>query len=230
MPSERWREDEEEHYGAMGASSAGPGAQPMIDKVLRVPKEQALAPVAARLPVAIHPTGVTGVAFVAGLAASAAAAQQLYAWSIAFWMLNRVLDGLDGTLARVNHKQSDWGGYLDIVLDTVIYAAIPVALVLSSPSSAAWLSLALLLTSFYVNGASWMYLAALLEKRRQGAAARGELTTITMPSGIIEGTETVVFYTLFLLFPRAAVPMFGLMTVLVLATVLQRFVWARRIL
>jgi len=202
----------------------------MIDKVLRVPKEHVLAPVAARLPGAIHPSVVTGIALVAGLAASAAAAQQWYGWSIACWTINRLLDGLDGTLARVHGRQSDWGGYLDIVLDTVVYAAIPVALVLGSPSSAAWLSLALLLASFYVNGASWMYLAALLEKRHQGAASRGELTTVTMPSGIIEGTETVVFYTLFLLFPRAAVPLFGVMTVLVLATVLQRFVWAWRVL
>ncbi|HSH79476.1 MAG TPA: CDP-alcohol phosphatidyltransferase family protein, partial [Herpetosiphonaceae bacterium] len=185
----------------MGASSAMVGPGPMIDKVLRVPKEQVLAPVALRLPDAVHPTVVTGAAFVAGLAASAAAAQQWYGWSIAFWMLNRVLDGLDGTLARVHGKQSDWGGYLDIVLDTVIYAVIPFAIVFGSPSSAAWLSLALLLASFYVNGASWMYLAALLEKRRQGAATQGELTTITMPSGIIEGTETVILYTLFLLFP-----------------------------
>ena len=202
----------------------------MIDKVLRIPKEQVLAPLAMRLPDAIHPTVVTGAAFVAGLAASAAATQQWYGWSIAFWLLNRVLDGLDGTLARVHGTQSDWGGYLDIVLDTAIYALIPLALVLGSPSSVAWMSLALLLASFYINGASWMYLAALLEKRRQGAAEGGELTTITMPGGLIEGTETVIFYTLFLLFPRAAVPLFGLMTALVLVTVLQRFLWARRVL
>lgn len=214
----------------MGASSATEGTGPMIDKVLRVPKEQALAPIAVRLPDAVHPTLVTGAAFVAGLAASAAAAQQWHGWSIALWTINRVLDGLDGTLARVHGKQSDWGGYLDIVLDTVIYAVLPFALVLGSPSSAAWLSLGLLLASFYVNGASWMYLAALLEKRRQGAAAGGELTTITMPGGLIEGTETVIFYTLFLLFPRAIVPLFGLMAVLVLATVLQRFLWAQRVL
>lgn len=202
----------------------------MIDKVLRVPKEQLLAPLAMRLPDAIHPSVVTRAAFVAGLAAGVAAAQQWYGWSIALWILNRVLDGLDGTLARVHGKQSDWGGYLDMVLDTVIYAVIPFALVLGNASSAAWLSLALLLASFYINGASWMYLAALLEKRRQGAATAGELTTITMPGGLIEGTETVVFYTLFLLFPRAVVPLFGLMTVLVVATVVQRFLWARRVL
>jgi len=88
--------------------------------------------------------------------------------------------------------------------------------------------LALLLASFYLNGASWMYLAALLEKRNAGAAARGELTTVTMPAGLVEGAETVVLYTLFLLFPGALVPLFGLMAVLVLFTVGQRVAWAAR--
>ncbi len=200
----------------------------MIDKELRIPKEQAFGPLALRVPRAIHPTAVTLVAFAAGILAAAAVWQQRYTLGLLLWSVNRVLDGLDGTVARVQGTQSDFGGYLDIVLDTVIYAAIPFALILSRPSTTGWLSLTLLLASFYINGASWMYLAALLEKRRQGAAARGELTTITMPTGIMEGAETVIFYTLFLIFRATLVPLFGLMAVLVVATIAQRFVWARR--
>jgi hypothetical protein len=79
-----------------------------------------------------------------------------------------------------------------------------------------------------VNAASWMYLAAILERRGAGAAARGELTTITMPRGLVGGTETVVFYALFLALPRTLVPLFILMTALVLVTVMQRLVWAVR--
>jgi hypothetical protein len=58
-----------------------------------------------------------------------------------------------------------------------------------------------LLGSFFVNAASWMYLSAVLERRGAGAAARGERTTVTMPPGLIAGAETVVLYTLFLVFP-----------------------------
>lgn len=202
----------------------------MIDKLLRGPKEVALRPIALNLARSIHPTTVTLAAFGAGLAAGVAVWQQAYALGAALWLLNRVLDGLDGTVARIHGKQSDLGGYVDIVLDTVIYALIPLALVLSAPSAAGWLSLAVLLSSFYVNGASWMFLAALLEKRNRGAAAQGELTTITMPAGIVEGTETVVFYTLFLLLPGAAVALFWTMALLVFATVGQRLLWARRAL
>ncbi len=148
----------------------------MVDKLLRAPKEQVLAPVATRVFHAVHPTTLTLAAFGIGLAAAVAVWQGAYGLGVGLWVLNRVLDGLDGTVARLHQKQSDLGGYLDIVLYTVIYAAIPFALVLSQPQPGAWLSLAFLLSSFYINGASWMYLAALLEKRRQGAAARGELT------------------------------------------------------
>ncbi len=198
----------------------------MVDKLLRVPKEQMLAPVATRIFHAVHPTTLTLAAFGIGLAAAIAVSQAAYGIGVALWVINRLLDGLDGTVARLHHKQSDLGGYLDIVLDTVIYAAIPFALVLSRPALLSWLSLAFLLSSFYVNSTSWTYLAALLEKRRQGAGARGELTTITMPGGLIEGTETVLFYTLFLLFPGGSVYLFTLMGLLVGATIVQRLVWA----
>ncbi len=198
----------------------------MVDKLLRVHKEQMLVPVAARLGGAVSPNALTVVAAGAGLAAAASAWQQRYALSLALWAVNRVLDGLDGTVARTHGTQSDFGGYLDIVLDTVVYALLPLGLIAGRPSAAGWLALAALLSSFYINGASWMFLAALLEKRQHGAHARGELTTITMPAGLIEGAETVAFYALFLLLPVWAAPLFWVMAVLVTVTIIQRLWWA----
>jgi phosphatidylglycerophosphate synthase len=200
----------------------------MLDKTLRGPKEMMLAPIASRWFARVDPTTVTLLAFGAGVAASVAAWQQAYSVGVGLWIANRVLDGLDGTVARVHGKQSELGAYLDILLDTAIYALIPSAIVLGAPSEAGWLSLLVLLISFYMNASSWMYLAALLEKRNLGARARGELTTITMPSGLVEGSETVLLFTLFLLFPAAHVPLFLLMAVLVFATIAQRLIWARQ--
>ncbi len=200
----------------------------MIDKVLRSPKEQVLKPVARHPLRVIHPTAITLVAFGVGVAAAAAAWQQAYVLALGLWALNRILDGLDGTVARLHKKQSDLGGYLDIVLDIVVYALVPLALALSVDTREVYLALALLLGSFYINGASWMYLAALLEKRKHGAHKQGEMTTVTMPGGVIEGTETIIFYSLFLLFPGALVPLFGAMAVLVLITAAQRLVWSTR--
>ncbi|NJM05749.1 CDP-alcohol phosphatidyltransferase family protein [Candidatus Gracilibacteria bacterium] len=200
----------------------------MIDKVLREPKETLLTPLVRGPLRRIHPTAVTVAAALVGIAAGVAAWQAAYVLALGLWVANRLLDGLDGTLARMTGQQSDLGAYLDIVLDHVVYVAVPLGLALASGTSSAYLALAALLASFYINGASWMYLAALLEKRNTGAAARGELTTVTMPSGLIEGAETVVLFTLFVLFPGALVPLFGLMTVLVFVTAAQRVVWATR--
>ncbi len=200
----------------------------MIDKHLRRPKEQIMNAPAAVLPRSLHPTNVTLAAFAVGILAAVVIAFGAYWWGLALWFLNRILDGLDGTLARRANLQSDLGGYLDIVLDHVVYAAIPLALVLSAPSYAAALSLAGLLASFYINGASWMYLAALLEKRKQGAASQQEMTTVTMPPGLIEGAETIVFFSLFLLLPGQAPILFGLMAALVMFTAAQRVFWAVR--
>ncbi|MEP7187551.1 MAG: CDP-alcohol phosphatidyltransferase family protein [Roseiflexaceae bacterium] len=202
----------------------------MVDKLLRIPKEQALTPVAMHLLRRIRPTTITLFAFSVGGAAALAIWQGYYLLGLVLWLLNRVLDGLDGTLARITDQQSDFGGYLDILLDTVMYAIIPTALAFSVDTPHANQVLILLLISFYVNGASWMYVAALLEKRRAGATASGELTTITMPSGLIEGTETIAFFVLFILFPNAIVALFIVMALLTFATIGQRLIWAARAL
>ncbi|MBC8160815.1 MAG: CDP-alcohol phosphatidyltransferase family protein [Roseiflexaceae bacterium] len=198
----------------------------MFDRVLRVPKERLLIPLATGPLRNLDPTLVTVAAALIGVAAAAAAWQQQAAAAVFLWALNRLLDGLDGTLARHNNRQSDLGGYLDIVLDTLIYAIVPIGLALGVHTVGGYLALALLLASFYINASSWMYLAALLEKRSQGAQANGELTTITMPGGLIEGAETIVFFTLFLLLPSWLVPLFSLMALLVIVTTCQRIVWA----
>jgi phosphatidylglycerophosphate synthase len=197
----------------------------MVDRWLRVPKERILEPVAQRLVGQIAPNVVTIAACGIGLLTAGAAWAGLYGVAVGLWIVNRLLDGLDGSLARAGNRQTDFGGYLDILLDTVVYAAIPLGLALAANTSAAYLALAVLLASFYINGASWMYLAALLEKRAHGATAQRELTTITMPHGLIEGAETIVLYTLFLLFPGWIVPLFGLMAALVMVTVVQRMRW-----
>lgn len=202
----------------------------MVDRLLRIQKEQALTPIALHLLRRIRPTTITLVAFGVGVAAAAAIWQQQYTLGLILWLLNRVLDGLDGTLARITNQQTDFGGYLDILLDTVMYAAIPTALAFSVGTPHADQALILLLISFYVNGASWMYVAALLEKRRAGAVTSGELTTITMPSGLMEGTETIAFFVLFIVFPGAIIPLFIAMALLTFATVGQRLIWAARAL
>ena len=200
----------------------------MFDLLLRPVKDQVLGPFARAIGRSVSPMTVTIAALAAGLAAAAFIARGAYGMALVLWGLNRVLDGLDGSLARVQGSQTALGGYIDIVLDFVVYAAVPISFVIATPDASLALAALVLLGSFFVNAASWMYLAAILEQRNQGASARAELTTITMPEGVVGGTETVVFYALFLLLPRHLVLLFGIMSVLVLASVAQRLIWAVR--
>lgn len=73
-----------------------------------------------------------------------------------------------------------------------------------------------------------MWLAAVLEQRNLGARTTGESTSVTMPGGLIAGTETMLFYTLFFLFPKHLAALFATMAALVIVTAAQRVVWAAR--
>ena len=200
----------------------------MFDDLLRHLKDRLLTPVAARLGRRVHPNAVSVAALAVGLLVGVLAARRLYGAALAAWALNRVLDGLDGTLARVTGRQSDFGGYLDILLDFVVYAAVPLGLVYGAGTLDAARAGLWLVASFFVNAASWMYLSAVLERRAQGAASRGELTTVTMPPALVAGAETVVLYALFLAFPARLTLLFAIMAALVGANVVQRLVWAAR--
>ncbi len=169
----------------------------MLDNLLRGVKDLILLPIAGHLK-SVHPNVITIAAFGIGLASVFLLIQQRYAWGLFFWLLNRFLDGLDGTVAQLHQRRSDGGGMLIFWPILPFTRLSPLPWCWSVPL-AKYLSLAFLLASFYLNGASWMYLSAILEKLARGAEAKGELTTITMPAGLIGGTETIVFYCLFII-------------------------------
>jgi phosphatidylglycerophosphate synthase len=134
------------------------------------------------------------------------------------------LDGVDGLAARVHNKTSDWGGYLDLLMDWVIYLLVPLAFVWAMPTTQNLWAMIFLLVSFQVNTLSWTLLSAILEKRREGD--RGRLTTMEMPTGLIEGAETVFLFSLFFLLPGYVAALFWIMGALVFFTAGQRFWWA----
>jgi len=200
----------------------------MFDDWFRRHKERWFAPLALLLGRSVSPLAVTLTALALGLASAFAASRAAWMLAVLLWILNRLLDGLDGTLARVQQRQSDFGGYLDIVLDFAVYSAVPIGIAITLETRASWLVTSVLLATWFVNAASWMYLSAVLERRGAGAAARGELTTVTMPRGLVAGTETVVFFTLFLAFSPHYVTLAWIMSVGVTIGIGQRIVWAAR--
>ena len=201
----------------------------MFDHLLRGLKDRLLTPLATLLR-GVPPNLLSLIALLFGLSAAVAAATGAWAAGLVLWLANRVTDGLDGTVARVAGRQTDFGGYLDILLDFIVYAAIPLGFAMQSSDRLVLVLAVALEGMFLVNACSWMYLSAVLEKRASGARATGELTTVTMPPALVAGFETVVFFALFYLFPLKLPLLFGLMTTLVGLNVVQRLVWARRVL
>lgn len=147
--------------------------------------------------------GVTLAGLAVGLAGAGVIAVAGPWWmALALVLASRVLDGLDGAVARVEGK-SDFGGYLDIVADFAFYAAVPLAFVLRDPvlNGAAG---AFLLATFYINGATFLGYAVLAEKRGMETASRGE-KSLYFTAGLLEGTETIGFFALLCLWPDAFV-------------------------
>ena len=136
-----------------------------LDEHLRQVKEVTLLPfcrIAARF---ATPTQLTLVGFVFGLLAPVCIIWQFYVLANFLWWINRFFDGIDGVVARLSNRQSDFGGYIDILCDFTIYSLIPISLVVAEPSEQSYLIVALLEGSFFMNAASQLYLGSLLEKR-----------------------------------------------------------------
>src|SRR5262245_20755769 len=75
---------------------------------------------------------ITVAGFASGLAGMAVIALQAYDVGLVFLLANRLSDGVDGVLAR-RTGSTDLGGYLDIVLDFIIYSGAAFAFALARP-------------------------------------------------------------------------------------------------
>ncbi|NUB46563.1 CDP-alcohol phosphatidyltransferase family protein [Fertoebacter nigrum] len=139
-------------------------------------------------------------------------------------LASRIADGLDGAVARATQK-TDFGGYLDIVCDFLFYGAVPLAFALRDPANAPAASF--LLTSFYVNGTSFLGYAVLAEKRGMTTSNRGE-KSLYFTAGLLEGSETIAFFVLLCVWPAGFVPLAWGFGALCFVTALARVLLARR--
>ncbi|MFT6293448.1 MAG: phosphatidylglycerophosphate synthase [Ilumatobacter sp.] len=198
----------------------------MLDSMMRPVKDRLLAPLISTPLIRLHPSVISAIGLAFSLGAATAAWRQIPLLAVALWMVGRIADGVDGLAARATGRASDTGGLLDFVFDTIGYAAIPIGLAFGLDDRLGWIATAVLLASFYLNAVSLGYIAALLEKHALGAAATGQPTSAVLPRGLIEGTETIVFFTIALAFPDAATTVWWIMAALVTVTALERVRWA----
>lgn len=146
----------------------------------------------------IHADALTLLGFATGMAGAAMIAIGSFRWALGLILLSRVLDGLDGAVARAT-KRTDRGGFLDITLDFFFYAAVPLAFAAHATLSNT-LPAALLLASFYMNGTAFLAYAIMAAKRGQETTTQGQKSLYYM-TGLAEGGETIALFVLCCLFP-----------------------------
>jgi phosphatidylglycerophosphate synthase len=173
-----------------------------------------------------HPDAVTLAGLALGLVAAASIAFGAPGLALAPLLLSRLADGLDGAVARAT-RTTDFGGYLDITADFLFYGAIPLGFVLLDPAANGAAG-AVLLLAFYVNGASFLGFAILAERRGLSTAAQGVKNLYYSP-GLLEGTETILFFVVLCLWPAAFPPLALAFAALTAATTVQRLLRARKL-
>lgn len=190
----------------------------MLDPVARRLTAPVLDVAARRIATTgVHPTAITALGWLAGLGGCVAIVNGAWTVAAGLWLLNRVLDGLDGAVAR-QVGPTDLGGFLDIVADFSIYAAIVLAVAIEVPE--ARLACTALLVAYYVSGTAFLAMSSILERRR--AENHLDPRSLRFVGGVAEGTETVIAYVVLMLLPQHAELIVWLFLVAVAITALQR--------
>lgn len=172
----------------------------------------------------IGANAVTLAGLIPALGAGLAIAHQHYLLALALIALNRLLDGLDGAVARANGI-SDLGGYLDTLADFAFYIAVPLGFGFAAAANTA--PAMVLIASFTLTGVSFLAFAAIAGKRGAQTNAHGT-KSFFYSTGIAEGAETIAVFAAMCLWPaQFPVIAYGYAG-LCLLTVVQRSLMARR--
>jgi len=171
----------------------------MINAALLPLQRRVLHP-PARLLAALGVTAdrITVAGFVIGALSLPALAIGLHGLALILIGLNRLMDGLDGAVARLTGP-TDRGAFLDIALDFVFYALVPLGFALSDPAQNA-LPAAVLIAAFVGSGSSFLAFATIAAKRGLKADAYRS-KGIYYLSGLTEGAETIALFAAMCLLP-----------------------------
>ena len=139
---------------------------------------------------------VTLIGFALGLMGAGLIALGQPAAGLAGLLASRLADGLDGAVARAT-QPTDRGAFLDITLDFVFYASVPLAFALAA---------AVLLAAFIGSGSSFLAYAVLAERRGLKSLAYPAKGLYYL-GGLTEATETLACFALMCLWPAWFAPL-----------------------
>ncbi|MGE6461814.1 CDP-alcohol phosphatidyltransferase family protein [Pseudoalteromonas tetraodonis] len=173
----------------------------MLDKFVTPIIKPLLTPVV----MLINKSGITAnqltvFGFLVGMFAVPLLAFEMWYGALIAIALNRILDGLDGALARYANQSSSAGGFLDITLDFLFYAAIPLGFILANPAQNA-IAGAILLATFIGTGSSFLAFAIAAEKFKLDKP-QFKYKSFYYLNGLTEGTETIALFVAFCIWPQ----------------------------
>ncbi|ATW05059.1 CDP-alcohol phosphatidyltransferase family protein [Sphingorhabdus sp. YGSMI21] len=190
--------------------------RPLID-----PPLNAIGKRMARAGITANQVTLTGAAI--GIGAGVAIGYRYYLLGLALLLLSRLLDGLDGAVARAT-RQSDFGGYLDIVGDFAFYVAVPLGFGFAVPVNLPYAMI--LIASFTLTGISFLAYAVMAAKAGRETDAHGK-KSFFYNTGLAEGTETITAFVLMCLLPQYFTVIATVYAAMCVITVIQRTITAK---
>jgi len=169
----------------------------------------------------ISPNHMTLIGFSFGVLMCLSIIIDQYLIAIIFLFLNRLADGLDGTMARLQ-TPTPLGGYLDIVLDFLIYGGFVLSFGITEQNNT--LLSMILLFCYIGTGSTFLAKAAILPSLTNQNLKEDIPKSFHYAVGLVEGTETIVFMVLCLLFPNLFIYFSFIFIILCLITIVFRII------
>ena len=177
----------------------------------------------------ISPDSITYFGLAIGLAGALSAWQQRWILALILWLLSRVADGIDGSLARRRIANGGvknlTGGYLDIMADFTVYGSFVIGVAHGSRQS--YLPFLFVLLAYYLNGTSFLAFSSIAEKE---GVRIDDGRSLSFIYGIAEATETILVHSAWCIFPNSAAKIASVWAAVVFISAGLRFLHSKNLL
>jgi phosphatidylglycerophosphate synthase len=146
--------------------------------------------------------------------------------ALLFLFLNRFCDGLDGTVARLLGP-TDIGAFYDITLDFLFYSLFPIAFIFIDIKNT--YAICFLLLSFVSTQTTFLASAWIIEKNKILVSTKQKKSFFYI-DGITEGFETIICFTLMLLFYESVELITYIFGILCWITSISRLIFIKKLL
>ncbi len=197
---------------------------PFFAKALRSPLDAAGAALLERN---IKANLLTWAGFVAGLIAAVFIGVSWTSLGFVVLALSRLAAGLDGAVARAS-KATDFGSYLNIVLDLIVFSALAAGFALADPANRfAGIALMITLAGIGVAAVALQMFAARHGVGIEIPSPEIDGAPFFYVSAMVERGEIVIFFFIALIWPNAFPVIGWLFTIACAVTIAQRVFQAR---